>query len=153
MSLPARRLDPKVLTLWWVNGAIFTSVLAVAGGIAVVLDLLGPFPRYLPLLPAVIWGVLAAILPPLRYRRWRYELRAHDLLIAKGAISIGTTAIPFDRIQFSETNQGPLDRMFGLVKLVVYTAAGKAGTIPGLNEQEAAELRDELSRVAGHPSV
>lgn len=153
MNLPARRLDPKIRTLWWVTGGIFTSVLALAGAITAALDLLNPFPRFLPLVPAVVSGVIAAVLPALRYRRWRYELRERDLFVSKGAISIEMTAIPFDRMQFSETNQGPLDRMFGLAKLVVYTAAGKAGTIPGLNEQEAAELRDELSRVAGHTSV
>lgn len=153
MNLPVRRLDPKILALWWVTGGIFTSVLTLAGGVVAGLDLLNPSPRYLPLVPAAISGVFAAVLPLLRYRRWRYELRERDLFVSRGAISIEITAIPFDRMQFSETNQGPLDRMFGLAKLVVYTAAGKAGTIPGLNEQEASELRDELSRVAGHTSV
>ncbi len=153
MNLPARRLDPKIRTLWWVAGGIFTLILAIAGLVGAALDVLNPFPRYLPLLPAAFSGAIAAILPPLRYRRWRYELRDQDLFVSKGAISIEITAIPFDRMQFSETSQGPLDRMFALAKLTVYTAAGKAGTIPGLNEYEASELRDELSRVAGHSSV
>jgi membrane protein YdbS with pleckstrin-like domain len=63
------------------------------------------------------------------------------------------TLIPFDRIQFVETHQGPLDRAFSLTQLVIYTAAGKAGTIPGLESSEAEALREELSRVAGTESV
>ena len=97
--------------------------------------------------------VLAAALPYLRYRRWRYEIRERDLFLSHGSLFFVLTLIPFDRIQYVETHQGPLDLAFGLMQLVVYTAAGKAARIPGLAPEEAGSLREELSKVAGTQSV
>ena len=100
--------------------------------------------------PAV---VLAIVVPDLRYRRWRYEIRERDLFLARGSLFRVLTLIPFDRIQYVETHQGPLDLAFGLMQVVVYTAAGRAARIPGLSPRQAEDLREELSRVAGTEGV
>jgi uncharacterized protein len=71
----------------------------------------------------------------------------------EGCDLLRTALIPFDRIQFVESRQGPLDRIFGLTQVILYTAAGKAGKVPGLSEAQALALREELSRVAGTASV
>lgn len=95
----------------------------------------------------------AAAVPYLRYRRWRYEIRERDLFLSHGSWFYVLTLIPFDRIQYVETHQGPLDLAFRLTQLVVYTAAGRAARIPGLAPDEAEALREELSKVAGTESV
>jgi uncharacterized protein len=95
----------------------------------------------------------AATVPYLRYRRWRYEIRERDLFLSHGSLFYVLTLIPFDRIQYVETHQGPLDLAFRLMQLVVYTAAGRAARIPGLAPDEAETLREELSKVAGTESV
>ncbi len=97
--------------------------------------------------------VLAAVVTPIRFRRWRYEIRDRDVLISRGALFRVLTLIPFDRIQFAETRQGPADRLFRLNQLILYTAAGRAGRIPGLDPSEAEALREELSKVVGRPTV
>jgi membrane protein YdbS with pleckstrin-like domain len=97
--------------------------------------------------------VLAAVVTPIRFRRWRYEIRQRDVLISRGALFRVLTLIPFDRIQFAETRQGPVDRLFRLNQLILYTAAGRAGRIPGLDPSEAEALREELSKVVGRPTV
>lgn len=96
---------------------------------------------------------LGAVVPPFLYRRWRYQIRDRDLFFSKGTLFFSKTLIPYDRIQFVETRQGPLARAFGLAQVIVYTAGGKAGSIPGLRIDEAESLREELSRVAGTTSV
>ena len=147
---PAHPLDRRVLTLWrttWVAVVAIAAVLAlpavVAGAISGTLFVTGL---------AVALG-LAIWMPGLRYRRWRYEIRARDLFLARGSLFHVLTLIPFDRIQYVETHQGPLDLAFGLMQLVVYTAAGRAARIPGLSPREAEALREELSRVAGTEGV
>jgi uncharacterized protein len=95
----------------------------------------------------------AATVPYLRYRRWRYQIRERDLFLSHGSWFYVLTLIPFDRIQYVETHQGPLDLAFRLMQLVVYTAAGRAARIPGLDPDEAEALREELSKVAGTESV
>lgn len=150
MERPARRLDRRVLLLWWAIAGAIAFVVAVALGLNT-----GEGEVPTPI-AAVIAGIVvlgAVLIPYLRYRRWRYEIRARDVLIARGALYQITTLIPFDRIQFVETRQGPLDRLFHLTRLVVYTAAGRAGQVPGLDVAEADGVREELSRVAGADTV
>jgi uncharacterized protein len=136
--------------MWWTGGAAFAVAVT---GLAVVVAVVGEVPVWLPTLVGVLAGGLAAVIPPLRYRRWRYEIRERDLFLSHGALFQVLTLVPFDRIQFVETHQGPLDRLFGLTKVVVYTAAGRAGQIPGLASSEAEALREELSKVAGVATV
>lgn len=90
--------------------------------------------------------LLAIFLPPLYYRRWRYALRAHDLWIRQGLIFHQVSVIPYRRLQFVDTRQGPLERWMGLTELVVHTAApGTSGRVPGLEEDEAMRIREALA--------
>lgn len=143
-------LHPNVRKLWHVVGFLLTAPLAIAMVVAGVL---------LGLTPALVAaGVLvvlspAFIVPRLAYRRWRYAIREQDLYTSKGAIWHIETLVPFDRIQFVESRQGPLDRAFTLTGVIVYTAAGKAASIPGLDQATAEAIREDLSKVAGAASV
>jgi membrane protein YdbS with pleckstrin-like domain len=95
---------------------------------------------------AAVMLLLAMILPPLYYRRWRYALRAHDLWIRQGLIFHQVSVIPYRRLQFVDTRQGPLERWLGLTELVVHTAApGTSGRVPGLEELEALRIREALA--------
>ena len=149
---PARALDRKVLRMWWtVAGAIV--VLAGLVGLPIAATDVGSGGWVVYGLVFAIAVVLAFAIPKLRYRRWRYEIRERDLFLSHGSLFHILTLIPFDRIQYVETHQGPLDLAFGLMQLVVYPAAGKAARIPGLLLPEAEALREELSKVAGTESV
>jgi uncharacterized protein len=144
------RLDRRVLSLWWTVGALAAATVALAAFVV------GTLTGVNLLLPAGLTALVAggaALVPPLRYRRWAYQVRSRDALISKGAFFFVQQLIPFDRIQFVESRQGPLDRLFGLTQVVLYTAAGRAGRIPGLSASQAEALRDELSQVAGAPGV
>jgi uncharacterized protein len=145
-----RRLDRRVLIMWWTIGAI--SAVASTAAAVVTIALLD-VDAAAAIALALGGAVVAAVVPPLRYRRWRYEVRAHDALISKGALFHVQQLIPFDRIQFVESRQGPLARLFGISAVALYTAAGKAAHVPGLSAAQAEALRDELSRVAGTASV
>jgi membrane protein YdbS with pleckstrin-like domain len=136
--------------MWWTTWGVLVAIGAAAAAL-----LVGRSPGVtagyvIGVLSAI---VLAAVIPALRYRRWRYEIRERDLFLSRGSLFFVLTLIPFDRIQYVETHQGPLDLAFGLMQLVVYTAAGRAARIPGLAPNEAGSLREELSKVAGTPSV
>ncbi|MGH8934923.1 MAG: PH domain-containing protein [Acidimicrobiia bacterium] len=156
MDLPAHRLDPRVRTLWRISGSL-SALFLVGGWVAVAGLARGELPPTVLTTSAGVVLILAILLvawlPSLRYRRWRYELRGGDVYTARGALFRTLTVTPFDRIQYVETRQGPLDRWLGLAGVVVYTAAGRASHIPGLSLSEAERLRDELSRVAGTTSV
>ena len=141
-------LDPRVRSAWWLSGAVVVvPVVAVA---AVLLALLGPPATVVGAVVGVSLAAVLAVLavPVLRYRRWRYALRERDLWIRKGVLWVTVSVIPYQRLQFVDTRQGPLDRLFGLAQLVVHTAAlGTSGRLPGLDAEEAERLRERLAAV------
>lgn len=136
--------------MWWTIAAGIAIAASIAGALIVSE---AELPPALSVAAAAFLLGTAWLIPWFRYRRWRYEIRERDLFLSHGALFFVLTLVPFDRIQYVETHQGPLDLAFGLMQLAVYTAAGKAARIPGLSPQEAEALREELSRVAGTQSV
>jgi membrane protein YdbS with pleckstrin-like domain len=148
MEPELRALHPRVRTLWWCSGVLGVAQLCVPVGI---LDLAVPHPLRNGVITgsvAVVGLLLAAIVPVIRYRRWRYALRGEDLWIRQGVLTVTVTVVPYRRLQFVDTRQGPLDRLFGLSQLVVHTAAvGTSARLPGLEAAEAERLREALARL------
>lgn len=149
-----RRLDPRVRTYWWTRGGIYVVVF---GGTALAQDVGFLLPRLLPDgWPVGLFGglvllailVLAVVIPPIAYERWRFALRDEDLWIRRGILIRSVSVIPYRRLQFVDTQQGPVARVFGLAELVVHTAApGTSGRVPGLDADEAEELRERLAHL------
>ena len=77
------------------------------------------------------------------FKRKLYALREKDIIYKKGLIWRSTTIIPFNRIQHAEVHQGPLERLFNLSKLKIYTAGGSASdlTISGLVPDRANRIK------------
>jgi membrane protein YdbS with pleckstrin-like domain len=97
----------------------------------------------------LLWQLtLLVAWPRLAWGAFRYEVREHDLLVQSGVLFRRWSSVPLTRIQYVDTEQGPLERMLGLAHLKVYTAAGMSadGSVPGLALADAERLRDALSR-------
>lgn len=93
--------------------------------------------------PVLLVALLALIWAPRRYRLTGYCLRQHDLHLRTGALWQSTTSVTFSRIQHLEVTQGPVERLLGLARLLVYTAGGSGQdlAIPGLQRAQADQLR------------
>ena len=148
---PAERLDPRAKTLWRITGALGAlPLLAVGAFISSSLLRVVEAPLLLGLLPLlaalVLFVVLAGVVPGLRWRRWRYEIRAEEVDLQRGIFWVSRTLVPLARIQHVDTQSGPLQRRFGLATVVFYTAAG-ANQIPELSAPVAAEVRDRISEL------
>lgn len=152
-------LDPRVVNLWRLQGftRLATFWIPVLGVLTVFLRL-----RYgmgaagwAALAICVLVALRAVVWPSLAFHRYRYAVRDDDLLVESGVLFRHTVSIPLDRIQHVDTRQGPLERLFGLSRVVVYTAAGISadGSIPGLDEAGADQLRDGLVRRRGDDGV
>lgn len=84
------------------------------------------------------------------FRNIGYALRQKDIIYKKGWIWRSKTVIPFNRIQHSEVNQNPIERIFGLAKLKLFTAGGASSdlSIPGLKPERAEQLKFYISNKA-----
>lgn len=150
VSAEWQQLDPKVIWLWRVQGLI-RSVIGlgpVAVGLLVGLGFAVSFRLSGALTGMLLVGsvVQALVWPSLSWRAFRYKVRADALLVSQGVLWQQTVAIPRHRIQHADLRQGPVERAWGLTTLVIYTAAGLSadGSIPGLDEDAAEQLRDVL---------
>ena len=94
-------------------------------------------------------------MPSLAYDRWGYAVTDEELLIQHGVLFRELTAIPITRVQHVDTHQGPLEQLFGLARVHVYTASGMGadGIIPGLEPEVADALRDRLIKAGGDDGV
>jgi uncharacterized protein len=147
------RLDPQAITLWRLTAALGMAPLVVGGGFATQAllraDQTPAWIDLLPLLLAILLGtVTVGVVPPLRWRQWRYEIRPDEVDLQRGILWVARTLVPLARIQHVDTRQGPLQRRFGLSTVVFYTAAGP-NQIPELSTPFAAEVRDRIAALTG----
>ena len=87
------------------------------------------------------------IIPVLRHRRWRYEIRAEEIDIRHGTFSVTRTIVPMRRVQHVETTRGVLEQGFDLATVSFHTAAGST-QIPALWDVEAARVRTRIAELA-----
>jgi membrane protein YdbS with pleckstrin-like domain len=95
---------------------------------------------------AVVVAVLALVVPPARYRRWGYRVRAHDLVLGFGVVVRTERWVPRTRVQHVDVIGGPVERLLGLRHVVIHTAGTResAIAIPGLKADAAEALRADL---------
>lgn len=108
----------------------------------------------LPAVVVVFW-VVDLILIPRRVRAMGWAEREDDLLWREGVLIRTVNAVPYGRLQYVDTSDGPLLRRFGLQTLTLKTAAsGGDLTLEGLPAERCEQLREVLmargqARLAG----
>lgn len=148
-----QELDPRAVSLWRISGAIGALIWGITlGGMLVAVGLLTEVPLWVSL-AGVGAGIAAlavlrvGVIPPIRYRLWRYRLGEDQLFLQRGFLVVRRTLIPLVRVQNVDTVQGPIARRFGLWSVVVYTAAN-AQSIPALSQEQADRLRGSIAELA-----
>lgn len=126
--------------------------LAAIPGIAIIVVLV-----FLPAVPDVIPATLAGVglatfgwawwLIGRRVRSYAYCERADDLLVTSGILFRRLVIVPYGRMQLVDVTAGPIDRALGVTTVQLHTAAATTdASIPGLEPDVAAALRDRLAR-------
>ena len=148
---PEKWLDPRAKLLWRLVGALQAAPVLIGGAFgSYALFGWGDATPYLAVLPAVAALALAVlfvfVLPPLVWRRWRYEIRPLEVDVQRGLLRVTRTLVPMTRVQHVDTRRGPLQRRLGLSTVVFYTAAGP-NEIPQLAQDTASEVRDRIAEL------
>lgn len=150
---PTQRLPRRARTLWRLEAALRWGGAAV--GALVLLSGLGDrAPGWVALLVA---GVVATgavleigVVPGLRWRRWRYEVREEEIDLRRGTFTVVRTLVPIARVQHVDTKQDVLEQALEVSTVVFHTAAG-ANRIPALRSREAGQVRDRIAALARTP--
>ncbi len=76
-----------------------------------------------------------------------YVLRERDITYRHGWVFHYEITVPFNRIQHTEIKDGPIDRLFNLCELEIYTAGGSSSdlNLSGLDPIDAAKLKEFIS--------
>jgi len=95
---------------------------------------------------AVVVTAIALMFLRNRFRSWKYQERAEDLVVKRGVAFRRLSVVPYGRMQFVDVTAGPIERLFRLSTIKLHTAAAATDArIPGLEQAEAARLRDQLA--------
>lgn len=104
---------------------------------------------YVPILSWLAWLVLAVVwilliaAPFVRYQRYRYRFTEEEIDVREGFLFITEEIVPIERLQKVALASGPIDRIFGLSKVLV-TTAGAEVTIRFLEEEKARNIAEHL---------
>lgn len=156
---PPHALAPAAINLWQLQRMVRLGTVTVPVAVAGAVGLSSVTHWAVGTVPAValvLTNLLLAVLwPPLQYAAFRYAVRDTDLLVQSGVLFKRWSSVPLTRIQHVDTRQGPLERLFGVQRVLVFTAAGVSadGVIPALTDEDATQLRDALSRRGGDDGV
>jgi len=148
---PKNRISEKALKVWKIHGLINSVItfLVVLG--ASLYIYFSNWPNWLIVLLSVIWifgfYFFVFLLPKLRWRRWRFEVREQEIEIQHGVFVVTQTLIPMIRVQHVDNTQGPILKKYHLSTVKIHTAA-TVHEIPALLDQEAEELRKTIARLA-----
>ena len=151
---PSRTLAREARWVWRGEQVLGWGVVAIIG-MAVAPQLDGALAALARLLPLAGLVVCAVLVPSLRWRNWRWEVRPEAIDIRHGTFTLRRTLVPMLRVQHVDTRRNPVEQSLDLATVVVHTAAG-SHTIPLLRVTDAAEVRDriaELARTADEPEV
>lgn len=147
-----KKLDKRVLKLWYIR-ALITS-LALAGVFAAAAVILAASGASSDIALAVLSGVgipvvlliaLTLIMPTLRYRMYAWGYDDKRIVVKEGVIFRQRVVIPVCQIQDLHRTQGPLMMLFHLSDVTISTA-GSNFDISTLTTEDADRMVDELER-------
>ncbi len=146
-SEPLTKLDPAYTTVMRIEGALTVLPFLV---IALVLGVAGVLPQpytWAPMIVPVLIAIVFVLLVPVkRFMARGYQFSDDRLRVVKGVLFHADTVVPFSRVQHLDVEQGPLERAFGIARLILHTAGthNSSVTLPGLAHADAVSMREEI---------
>lgn len=148
-----RSLDPQVIPLDRIVGAIVTACLSFILALTVVIAWLVADTEWMPRLLALAWPVATGLLawyayawPEVSFRHASYRVDHLGIEIRRGVLWRREITVPRSRVQHIDVSQGPIERRFGLGRLSIYTAGTEYAmvSLPGVSHVRALLIRDHL---------
>lgn len=120
------KLSKKSIGCMYIASGILYLILSII----IVLGLNLFIPHNFTMLRYILIGIIGLLIlewiisPPIRFHRYRYLINEECIDLKEGYIWTKRTIVPIERLHKIAVNQGPIDRIFGLSKVIVTTAGG-----------------------------
>lgn len=141
---PLTTLDPRYKAMLHTYAALSMVPLLALG---VGLSLAGGVPAWVPgIVLLVIAALFVFYLPTRRWQSRGYHMAADRLRVVRGVMFHADTVVPFNRVQHLDVEQGPLERAFGIARLILHTAGTHNASVvlPGLSHETAVAMREAI---------
>lgn len=136
-------VSPRLIPVRLISVGVFLGLPALA--LIVPAVIVGGWMWLAPALVGLLTGWLFWLIPR-QVKAIGYAEQDEDLIIRKGVMFKSLTMVPYGRMQYVDVGAGPIARKMKIAQVQLHTAsAGTDASIPGLPQDEAARLRDQLS--------
>lgn len=147
-----KSLDKKAINVMRINAAVWGLLITIIIILTVLLSYgeLNNIYKIILIIFAtiIVVNVLLNIFlyPVIRYSRYKYLITDEKIEVKRGLFWINRSIIQIKRIQKIDLNTGPIDRIYNLSNINIYTAAGVV-SIRFINENEAQEISDKINKI------
>lgn len=157
-----RQLDPRSVDLARRRRAVGAAILALLALPVPLLTALVLGAHAATLLAVFAWLTVVLLLawqawswPALAHRYASYRLTWQGIEIRRGVVFRSAINVPRSRVQHTDVSQGPIERSYGLGRLVVFTAGSSYARVElhGLDHGTALRIRDFLLQDEGSDAV
>lgn len=149
------QLDPRIISVERIVGGVLIAAIAAGGLVALTIVFIAAddIPSWLRIFLPVVWltfvtlgSAFAYQRPARQYAHASYRVDDQGIEIRKGVFWRVVINVPKSRVQHIDVSQGPLDRRYGLGKLVIYTAGTDHAKVEldGLEHGLALRVREHL---------
>ncbi|CAG9623368.1 PH domain-containing protein [Sutcliffiella rhizosphaerae] len=148
---PKQKIDKKALSVWRISAALNAIFYILLAGGYFYIQRTFQIPSWtLGIVVAIVIIVFiftVFVFPVMQWKRWRYEIHEHEIDLQSGIFIKKRTLIPMVRVQHVDTRQGPILKRYHLSTVLISTAA-TIHVIPALDEEQADQVRDYISKLA-----
>ena len=151
---PQQRISRNAVKVWRISSMIGHLItLSILGGLVFLhnrydwVEWVGYILFILVILVLLhaVYGIF--IYPVYQQRTWRYAINEHYVQLKHGVLEKSHIIVPMTKVQYVNTNQGPILRRYKLATVTIGTMAS-SHEIPAIPEREAMELRNHIAFLA-----
>lgn len=151
---PTQKISPKAITVWRIGDAFSAFITLLILFSLLFAQHYFDWYNWIGMILYLLIGYVflrsiykLTIKPIYLQRTWRYEIDEDHIQMKHGFFHKYHLLVPMSRVEYVNTNQGPLLRKFGLSSVTIGTIAS-SHDIPAVSEKEAKVLREKIVHLA-----
>lgn len=151
---PTQEISPKAIAVWRIRDAFSKGItILILGAILFATHFFNWYEwialiLYMLIAYTLLKGIYQLTIKPVYLQRtWRYDIDPDFIQIKSGFLYRQHAIVPMSRVEYVNTDQGPLLRRFGLASITIGTIAS-SHEIPALPVAEAEQLRGKIAHLA-----